>query len=299
MFKPEGVYAVIPTPFDEEGNINEPILRRMVDFLIDKGVHGLFPLGSTGEFIHLTLDQSKQVMEIVVDQAQGRVPVTPGVTTTCASNSILLAQYAKKIGCSAVVVAPPYYYPVSQEMIEKHYETIADSVDLPIIIYNIPLFSTAIGYDVLKRLSRRENIVAMKDSSGSLVDLIHFMDKVRLIGGEMNFLVGREEMLFSGLVTGCHGCMVATASVVPEIMVSIYDYWKQRNLDKARQLQFEVLQLIRACFALPFPLGFKAAMELRGFPMGPFKQPLSNADQYNYRGIKARIEKLLVALLDS
>ncbi len=298
MFRPEGVYVAMLTPFDEQGRINEPVLRRMVDFQIEKGVHGLFPVSSVGEFIHLNQDQRMQLAEIVVDQARGRVPVTPGVSNSCAENSVILARHAQDIGCAGVVVSPPYYFPASQEIIEKHYEVIADSVDLPIILYNIPLFSSPISYDVVKRLSRRENIVAMKDSSGSMVDLMHFLDKVRLIDSDLNVLVGREEVLFPALMVGCKGCMVATAGIVPEVMVDIYRSWQNGNYQRAQKLQFDVLQLIRACFALPLPVGFKVAMELRGFLMGPLKQPLSNADQYYYLGVKARIEKLLHLLLD-
>jgi 4-hydroxy-tetrahydrodipicolinate synthase len=299
MFKPEGVFAVMLTPFTKAGDVSEQELRRLVDFLIGAGVDGLFPLGSAGESVHLSREEKVRAMGIIVDQARGRVPVTPGVGSTHPKESIFLANTAKEMGCAGVVVAPPYYYPLSQEMIEKYYEAIIEAVDLPIILYNIPLFSVPLDYDVVKRLSRRKNVVGMKESSGSMVDLVHFMDKVKQIGEDINFLTGREETLFPCLMMGAKGCMAATACVLPEVMVGIYRAWQKGDYDEARRLQFSIPLLVRAMFALPFPLGFKVALETRGFDMGPPIQPLSDAERFKYRTVKARIEKVIAPLLDS
>jgi dihydrodipicolinate synthase/N-acetylneuraminate lyase len=238
-------------------------------------------------------------MQIVHDQARGRVPVTPGIASTRPKDCIRLAQKAQEIGCEAVVVAPPYYYPISQDNMEHHFEMISDAIDLPIILYNIPLFAPPISYDVVKRLSRRKNIVAMKDSSGSMVDLLHYMDKIRLIGEDLSFLVGREDILFPALMVGAKGCMTATAGILPEVMVGIYKAWREEDYDKARELQFSILLLIRAMFSVPFPLGFKTALEVRGFKMGPPQQPLSEAEYFRFAGTKSRIEKIMNPILNS
>jgi len=298
MFKPEGVYVAMLTPFSADGTVNETQLRRMVDFLIEAGVHGLFPVSSVGEFIHLTREEKVRMMEIVVDQNRGRVRVTPGVGSSHPAESIYLAEKAKKLGCDAIVIAPPYYYPLSHEMIEKYFETIIDAVDIPVILYNIPLFTQPLNYDVVKRLSRRKNVVGMKDSSGSMVDFMHFMDKIRIAKEEMNFLTGREETLLACLTVGGKGCMTATSGILPEIMVGIYNAWKEGNYDRARELQFSILLAVRAMFAMPFPLGFKVALETRGFEMGPPKQPLSDAEQFKYGTVKARIEKIMNPILE-
>ena len=251
-----------------------------------------------GEFIHLTFEEKVKIMEIVINEAKDRVPVLPSVTESNAKKSIMLAKKAKELGCKGVVIAPTHYYPVSQEMMEEHFGQVARAVsDLPIILYNIPLFGTPISYDVVKRLSRIENVVAMKDSSGSMVDLLHFMDKVKLIGENINILVGREEMLFSGLMVGAKGTMSATVGIVPETMVNIYKAWQEGAFQKANEMQFSILLLVRAMFALPFPLGFKIALELRGFEMGEPQQPLSDAEQYNYLKVKSRIQKIMKQLL--
>jgi 4-hydroxy-tetrahydrodipicolinate synthase len=298
MYRPEGVYAAMLTSFSEDGSINEGETRRIVDFLCDAGVDGLFPVSSVGEYIHMSREQRIRLMEIVVDQNRGRVKVSPGVGSTNPAEAIYLAEKAKEMGCDGVVVAPPYFFPLSQEMIEKYFETILDGVDIPLILYNSPLFTQPVSYDVVTRLSRHKNLVGVKDSSGSMVDFLHFLDKIRLEGGDTNLLTGREETFLACLMMGGKGCMTASSGILPEILVGIYKEWQKGDIDQARELQFSLLVVVRAMFALPFPVGFKVALETRGFKMGPPRQPLSNAEQYKFNTVKARIEKIMRPLLE-
>jgi len=159
MFKPEGVYVAMLTPFHDDGSINEAELRRIVDFQIEAGVDGLFPVSSVGEFIHMQREEKIRLIEVVVEQNNGRVRITPGIGSSLPSESIYLAKKAKELGCDGVVVSPPYFYQLSQENIEKYFQSIADAVDIPNIIYNIPLFTQPLSYDVVKRLARHPNIV--------------------------------------------------------------------------------------------------------------------------------------------
>jgi 4-hydroxy-tetrahydrodipicolinate synthase len=297
MFKPEGIYVAMLTPFTEDGALNEEELRRIVDFQITSGVHGLFPVSSMGESIHMSREEKMRMMEIVVDENRGRVRVIPGVGSSHPAESIILAQKANELGCDGVVVAPPYFYQLSQENIEKYFETIADAVDIPIVLYNIPLFTQPLSHDVVKRLARRNNVVGMKDSSGSMVDFLHFMDKIQSIGEDLNMLTGREEILFACLMVGGKGCMTATSGILPEVMTGIYEAWKAGEYEKAKKLQFSILPAVRAMFSLTFPLGFKVAMETRGFAMGPPKQPLSDAEQSKFKTMKTGIEKIINAIL--
>ena len=156
MFMPEGVYVAMITPFEEDGSLNDGEMRKIVDFQIEKGVDGLFPVSTCGEYIHMTLEEKVQLMEVVYDQARGRVPVTPGIGGSHSAESIYLAKKAREIGCSAVVIPAPHVIPLSQDMIETYYETIIDAVDIPVILYNIPMFTQPLSYDVVKRLSRRK-----------------------------------------------------------------------------------------------------------------------------------------------
>lgn len=299
MFKPEGVYVAMLTPFSDDGSISEGELRRIVDFLVESGVHGLFPLSTVGESIHMTHDERARMIEIVVDQNRGRVHVTPGVGSSHPGDAIQLAKRAKELGCDGVVVAPPYFFPLSHGMMEKYFETIADAVEIPIILYNIPLFTQPLSYDVVERLSRRKNIVGIKDSSGSMVDFLHFMDKTQRAGSDFHLLTGREETLLPCVIMGAKGCVTGTSGILPEIMVGIYQACKKGKYDEARALQTSILPLIRAMFFPPFPLGFKIALEVRGFKMGPPKQPLSDAEISTLRTTRARIEEIMEPLIET
>jgi len=298
LFKPEGVYVAMLTPFDANGEIDELSLRRTAEFAIQQGVDGLFPNSTVGEFVRLSFAEKVRVVEIVVDQAKGRVPVTPGAADTHAKGAIELANEAKRLGCEAVVITTPWYLPVSQEMIERHYEAIAEAVDIPIVLYNIPVFTAPISYDVVGRLSRLNNIVGMKDSSGSMADNINFMDKVRLSGtlDKFNFLVGREETFFPALMAGAKGSMTASAGIIPEVIVGIYRAYKEQDYKKANELQYSFVQLLRAMNSVPFPIAFKVAMEARGFSMGIQRAVLSDAEKNNLNLVRSNIEKIMKQL---
>ncbi|MEJ5378197.1 MAG: dihydrodipicolinate synthase family protein [bacterium] len=297
MFRPQGVYVAMMTPFAKDGHVQEDTLRSLVDFLISKKVHGLFPVSSVGESVHLTLEERLRVMKIVVQEAAGRVPVTPGVGTSRPAHSIELARQAAAMGCTAVVVAPPYFYRISEGMLESYFLEIAQNSPVPVILYNIPLFTQPISPQIVGRLSLLENVVGLKESSGSMVDLVHFMDEVRQQGGEISFLSGREDIFFPSLAVGASGCMTATACVLPEAMVAIYQAWDKGDWALARSLQMQLVSFIRACFSVPFPSGFKLAMECRGFPMGPPLQPLSSQEAAQLEVARARIGQLIEAVL--
>jgi dihydrodipicolinate synthase/N-acetylneuraminate lyase len=297
MFYPEGVYPAMLMPFGQDGKVNEPELRRYVDFLIDGGLHGLFPISSVGESIHMSLAEKERALGIVVDQAAGRLPITPGVSSSNPKEAAVFAKIAQDLGCQAVVAAPPYYFKVSNEVMEKYFETIADAIDIGLILYNIPLFTQPIDYDVVKRLSRRDNVVGMKDSSGSMVDFMHFIDKVKIAEAKLSFLLGREENLYAGLCVGAKGCMTGSAAILPEIMVGVYESYMAGDYERAKELQFLIPNLVRAMFAVQFPLGFKAALEMRGFEMGPAWQPLSDAETYRYNTVKSRIGMIMKPLI--
>ncbi|MCD6308394.1 MAG: dihydrodipicolinate synthase family protein [Candidatus Latescibacteria bacterium] len=299
FYKPEGIAPAMLTAFDGNGEINEDVQTEIVDFCIESGCKMLFAVSSVGEFVHMETEQSCQLMSIVKKASRDRVPVIAGVTASHIAKSVELAKYAREIGCKAIVCSPPYYYTVTQEMIERHYEMLAEAVpDMSIVMYNIPLFSTPLSYDLVKRVSTIPNVVAMKDSSGSLVDMIHFMDKVRLIGSDINILSGREENIFTSTMLGGKGAMVGTATIFPEILVKIYNATLSGDYNTARNLQFAICLAIRTMFSVPFPLGFKAAMEVRGFAMGPPKSALTDADMARAEGCKKRLRTILTELCE-
>ncbi len=290
MFELKGVYPAMLTPFDANGKINGPVLRDLVDFFIDKGVDGLFPVSSVGEFAHLTLDERKEMIDIVVDQARGRVPVTPGVGATYPAHVIEVAKHAQDVGCAAVVICAPYYYQISQGMVEKHFNTIADALDFPIILYNIPSFANEITPGVIARLSERPNIVGIKDSSGNLTNITQVIEFVQNSKVDFSVFTGSEQIFYPVLCAGGKGSMTGSASVVPELIVKIYQSFMAGDHAAARRAQFLLLPLLRLMLTVPFPVGFKAALEMRGFPMGPFIQPLAAGEESHYHRVKEQLK---------
>lgn len=297
MFRPQGVYPAMLTPFANDGHVNESELRRLVEFSIDKGLHGLFPVSSVGEGIHMSFEEKCRCMDIVMDQVGGRVPVTPGIVASAPEDCIRLAHHAQDLGCAGVVATPPYYYKPAPPMVERFFETILEQTDIPLILYNIPLFVQPLDYDSVKRLCRYENVVGMKDSSGSMVDFLHYKDKIKIAGEDISMLSGREEILLPTLVMGGRGCMTASAGIFPEVMVGIWDSFHAGDMNEARRLQESLLVIIRTMFAVPLPVGFKLGLELRGFDMGPHKLPLSHGDSFQVSTVRSRLRMVMEPVL--
>ncbi len=298
VYKPQGVYAAMMTPLDDRREPLEASLRAYTDLCIGGGIQGLFPVSSVGEFVHFSLNQKKRIIDIVCDQSNGRLPVVPGAADTNPDRCIELAAHAQSRGCSAVVVCPPYFYPLDDDRIERHFRKLAAGVpDMPIILYNIPMFTSPISHEVIARLSHVPNIIGLKDSSGSMIDLMNFMDRVRLEEANFTVLTGREETFVPALMGGAQGCMVVISGIVPEFMSTLYRLWQRQHVDAALMLQYELLGLVRDMAALPFPVGFKLALESRGIPMGPFLQPVPQDDPSQRAADRSRIGKRVQRLL--
>jgi len=297
MAEISGVYVAMPTPFDKRGNINESVLREWIDFMIDKGVDGLFPNSTVGEYVHFSYEESCQIIDITVNQARGRVDVVPGASSSCAANSIRLAKYAASRNCRAVVVCPPYYIPLNQEVLQQHYESILENVKIDLVLYNIPSFTTELSCKVIENLASKGRVRALKDSSGNMKNIMHYLDKLRQIGVDVPVLTGLDDMFFPALVAGCKGCMSVLAGIVPEVNTAIYQAFQAGDMKEAKRLQDSVLLLLRAMASLPFPLGYKIALDIRGFPFGLPRQPIPESQKYQIAGVRGVIERELKKIL--
>jgi dihydrodipicolinate synthase/N-acetylneuraminate lyase len=300
MFRPSGIYAAMLTPFDHQRRVNEPVLRELVDFMIAAGLHGLFPCSSSGEFARLSDAERRLVIEIVVDHADGRVPIVAGVGAPSPDQVIAYAREAQALGCTAVVVCPPYYYTnIPAESVTKHFSVIAGAIDIPIILYNIPVYCAPLSPAQVALLCNEfPHIVAVKDSSLNMATFNHLLDLTARARNDFAVLTGGDEMLYPALVMGGAGGMLISAGVVPEVSVALYARARAGNHDGARRLQLALLNLMRVMGSVPFPAGFKLGLEARGFPDGADRQPLGREGQAAREQARPVVGGLIKQLLD-
>jgi 4-hydroxy-tetrahydrodipicolinate synthase len=265
------------TPFNSDESVDEGALRVIVDYLIDAGVHGLFPSGSQGELYALSTDEKMRIMDIVVEQANGRAFVMPSTGAVTTRESIELTQHAQACGSDAVSVITPYFIQPSADEMVEHFTRIAESVEIPVLAYSNPartsvVFTPAMAAAVAARVS---NFVGIKDSSG---DLTNTLDYIQRCPPGFRVFVGRDTLIYAALCCGCIGAVAATANVAPELVVGIYDAYQNGDLAQSLELQHR-LDPLRHAFSLgSFPVVVKDAMELLGLPAGRCRAPIRSLE---------------------
>lgn len=289
----KGIYVVLLTPFSAPGIVDIDSVERLVDFYIAAGVDGLFPCGSAGEAVHLDIVQKTRLIECVTNRATGRVSVIPGVIASNTKDALALAKVAREAGCDGIVVTPPIYYTFQPPYIEQYLKNILDHAGLPVVLYNIPVYAQPLSPDLLGKLATHEAVAGIKDSSGSMVDLLHFMDAARPCGRNIGFMSGREEMLFACLAVGGSGGMNALNAIIPEVMVKIYNLFQAGDFTGANVLQMSLLPLIKALYAIQTPIGFRYALAQRGFEMGEAVHPTPPTERERIVDDLIKIERLL------
>jgi len=272
-----GVLTALVTPFDSDRAVDETTLRRVVDRNIDGGVHGVVACGSTGEFTTLSGAERRLVVETVIDQAAGRVPVVAQTGAQSTTEAIELSQHAEKAGASVLMVVTPYYEPLSIEETKLYLRTVADSVSIPAMLDNLPV-ATGVNMtpELVGELAREvENIQYVKDTTGDLAQagrLIHHYGYV------VSTFVGWDSLLLAALTEGAAGVMAGTANVVPAELVSIHAAIADRDLDRARSEWEQLYPLMDAIMSAPFVSAVKAALNATGFEVGNPRLPVLPLD---------------------
>ena len=269
----KGVIVALVTPFNGDESLNREGLRTIVRFLIERGVHGLFPAGSQGEFYALTADERRRVLDLTLEAARGQACVVAHAGATNTQEAIALARHAQAVGADAVSAITPFFVKPSQKELYRHYMELASAVSLPVLAYNNPART---GVNLLPatvaRIARdASNFAGIKDSSG---DLTQFVEYIRLCPPGFRAFMGRDSLIFAGLAHGAAGTVSASANVVPELTVSIYDAAASRDFARGRELQ-RLLAPLRLAFDLgTFPVVVKEAMQMIGLPAGPARHPV-------------------------
>jgi 4-hydroxy-tetrahydrodipicolinate synthase len=273
MLKPQGIITPIITPMNPDESVNTTELRAQINRQIRCGVNGLFCLGTNGEVYALSLEEKLEIMKTLVQEVKGRVPVYAGTGCIRTSDTIDLSIRAKEIGVDAISVVSPYYVAVSQDDIYDYYSEIAQAVDLPMILYNIPARTgNNIDYKTVKKLAKYPNVVGVKDSSGNFDNTLRYLENT---DPRLSILAGSDSLILWTLLAGGVGAIAGTANVFPEIAVNIYKLWSEGRMEEAKAVQFS-LRPFRDVMAMGNPNSVvKRAMNLLGYPVGPARRPVS------------------------
>jgi 4-hydroxy-tetrahydrodipicolinate synthase len=284
-----GIWSPMPTPFDAHGQVDEGRLGELVDYLIEGGVDGLFPLGTTGEFSLLDRAERKRIVEIVVKGANSRVPVLAGVSDPSPLNAISYARDAADAGADGVVATPPYYYRVGEDGLYAHFKMISDSITLPLVLYNIPEWThNFVPLSVVSRLADEGAVVGMKYTEYNMLNLMQF---IRSVGDKISVFTGSDAMAFTCLEAGGSGAVISVCNIVPEKASSIFDLVEEGKLMEALKVQESIMPAIEAAGVGYFPAGLKEAMAVSGFPVGEVRGPQSPLTEEE----KRRVRELLAA----
>jgi len=289
-----GILTPHMVPLDSSGRIHEAELRGYVDWLIQQGVHGLYPNGSTGEFVRFNPEERRQIVKIVCEQAAGRVPVLAGAAEANARETIQACEAYHGFGARAVAIVSPFYYRLSPESVYAYFREIALNSPIDVMLYNIPMFASPIDVPTIRRLAELERVVGIKDSSGDLAFMMRMIAAIRPYRPEFSFLTGWEAVLVPMIMVGADGGTHATSGVVPELTRQMFELARARQFEQAMALQYRLLELFDAMlYSADFPEGFRAAVELRGFEMGRSRQPLSPTQQVNRDKLQAMLRCIL------
>jgi len=271
-FEPKGIIPAMVTPLTSDGKINVESLRKLTNHLIDGGVHGLFPVGSQGEFYALTFEEKKRTIEVVVEEARGRVPVYAGTGAITTREAISLTKMAESAGASAVSVVTPFFIRPTEAELMEYYVAIAKATRLPILLYNnVARTGVNISADFVVRASKVDNIVGVKDSSG---DMTLTAEYIRRAGETFSVLAGRDTLIYGTLCYGGKGAIAATANVAPKMIVEIYEAFKAGDMKRSLDAQFRLAPLRLAFDLGTFPVVIKEALTLIGIEAGPGIAPV-------------------------
>lgn len=273
----KGIIPPILTPMNADESVNEAELRRQVDRLVDAGVHGIFPFGTNGEAYALTPAEKETVLKVVVEQVDHRVPVYAGTGCVTTSETIAMSKMAEQAGADVLSVITPWFAAASQGELYEHYRTVADAVDMPIVLYNIPARTgNSLAPATVARLARdAANIVGAKDSSGSFDNMKQYIERTGGLDKDFAVLSGNDSLILPALVFGGKGGIAGCANVFPHTMVEIYEAFIAGDLDRAKKAQ-DSIRPFRDCFKYGNPNTIvKVSTGLLGYPVGPCRKPFS------------------------
>ncbi len=267
----EGIYVAIPTPF-KGGEVDKRALKEHVNFLIESGVDGIVPCGTTGESATLSYKEHEEVIALTIEEAKGKVKVVAGTGSNSTKEAIELTKFAYRAGADGALLITPYYNKPNQEGLYLHFKAVAEAVPIPIVLYNVPS-RTGVNMlpETVARLSEIENIVAIKEATGSTSVATEI---INLTKGKIEVLSGDDLTFFPLLTVGAKGVISVTANVVPEKMVKMYRAFKEGRWEEASEIHRELYDLSKVLFIDTNPIPVKTALSMMGRMEKEFRLPL-------------------------
>lgn len=282
----DGILVPHITPFRRGGKLDTKALRDCIRFWLENGVSGLLPCGSNGEAPYLSRQERRRVIETVVDEVNGKVPVIAGTGSMSTKETIMFTKDAKDLGVDAVLIVTPFYFKLTNREIHEHYRTVLEKVDVPIVLYSVPKFTGfSLEPDLIDQLaSENENVIGVKDSSGS-IDTI--TQTIRLVGSKISVLVGAADITLPAFLLGGRGAVIAVANVFPALCIRLYDAFRNGKHEEAKRLQKRIASandvLVKKYNQLAT---IKEALKLQGLPAGYPRKPALPLDSEEKRVIQ-------------
>lgn len=286
----KGIIPPIITPMNDDETINVEELRNQVNRQINAGVHGLFPFGTNGEGYILNSKEKQLVLETVIEETNGKVPVYAGTGCISTKETVEQCKMAQAAGADVLSIITPSFAAASQDELYEHYKTVADAVDLPIVLYNIPARTgNALAPATVGKLAQIENIIGAKDSSGNFTNILGYLDAGKKADPNFSMLSGNDQLIIWTLMAGGVGGIAGCANVYPHTMASIYDLFMEGKIEEAKKANASIASF-RSCFKYGNPNTIvKAAVSLLGYNVGKCRAPFNHVPE---EGIKA-LEKVL------
>lgn len=285
----QGIIPPTLTAFAPDGSLDLEKTHEHINYVIDGGVHGVFPCGTMGEGPLLSFDEKVQVTATVVEAARGRVPVLAGVGCPSTQETVTLAREAESVGADAVIVVTPYYYPVDDVGLLAHYQAVCRSVKVPVFVYYIPSRAgNQLSLNLISRLAQVPGLVGLKDSSSD----IRFLQWAMTLAPQWRFFVGSDAMPYVGLSLGVHGAVSGVANIFPRLVVDLYDKTQIGDWQGARELQDKVLTVRKTIREGTYLSGMKAALRVLDRDVGVPRLPLLGADRDQEEKLRRRLLEL-------
>lgn len=271
----KGIITPIVTPMNDDESINTAALREQVNRQIENGIHGLFCFGTNGEGYILDENEKKLVLETVISETNGRVPVYAGTGCVSTRDTIRQSKMAMAAGADILSIITPSFAAASQTELYEHYRTVAEAVDMPIVLYNIPARTgNALAPETVRRLSEIPNVIGVKDSSGNFTNILSYIAKTES-NPSFRVLSGNDQLILWTLKAGGSGAIAGCANVYPHVMASIYDSYQKGDWDEAKKYQDSIASF-RDCFKYGNPnTVVKTAVALLGYPVGKCRAPFN------------------------